>query len=221
MKYSQWVSTYKGKRTDFDGAYGVQCVDLAKLFIKKVICIEPQSIGNAIEYYNKRATELYLTTNFKWMDYKKGFDFKAGDLIVFHTPKAVKTGHIAVCTGNETGDYVETYDQNYNGKGSGMTLNKHRYDDYTHKVLGVLRPKNRKNIDVEEIIVVKKSVVYFKQYNGNSHSLVDALDSIKANYTFAYRKKIAKANGINNYIGTSGQNTSLLYKLKKGKLIKP
>ena len=29
MKFNEWVKTYNGKKTDFDGAYGVQCVDLA------------------------------------------------------------------------------------------------------------------------------------------------------------------------------------------------
>ena len=43
----------------------------------------------------------------------------------------------------------------------------------------------------------------------------------KANSTFSYRKKIAQANGIKNYIGTAAQNTELLNKLKQGKLIKP
>lgn len=62
---------------------------------------------------------------------------------------------------------------------------------------------------------------YFKKYTDDSGSIVDALKSIGATSTFTYRKKIAKANGIKTYLGTSSQNTKLLNLLKKGKLIKP
>lgn len=62
---------------------------------------------------------------------------------------------------------------------------------------------------------------YFKKYTGTTGSIVNALASIGAETSFAYRKTIAKANGITGYIGTASQNTTLLQKLKKGTLIKP
>lgn len=64
-------------------------------------------------------------------------------------------------------------------------------------------------------------VNYFTKYNGNSVSIVSALNSIGATSTFAYRKKIASANGIKLYAGTANQNTTMLNLLKQGKLIKP
>lgn len=63
--------------------------------------------------------------------------------------------------------------------------------------------------------------LYYKRYTGNSNSIVDALKSINVDSSFAYRKKIAKANGISAYLGTAVQNTKLLVKLKAGTLIKP
>ena len=39
--------------------------------------------------------------------------------------------------------------------------------------------------------------------------------------SFNYRTRIASANGIVNYMGTSVQNTYLLNLLKQGKLIRP
>lgn len=63
---------------------------------------------------------------------------------------------------------------------------------------------------------------YYKKYTGKSNSLVDALKSLKIDYSFSNRKKIAKANGIKLlYLGTSSQNIKLLNLLKQGKLIKP
>lgn len=64
-------------------------------------------------------------------------------------------------------------------------------------------------------------VSYFKKYTGTSKSVVDALKSIGATSTFAYRKKIATANGISGYIGLSSQNIKMLNLLKQGKLVKP
>lgn len=64
-------------------------------------------------------------------------------------------------------------------------------------------------------------VTYFKKYMGESKSLVDGLNSIGAQTTYAYRKKIATKNGVKSYVGTAKQNTTLLNLLKKGKLIKP
>ena len=57
-----------------------------------------------------------------------------------------------------------------------------------------------------------------KSYKGNS--FVDALKKRGVKSSMAFRKKIAKANGIKN-TGTSKQNSKLLNLMKKGKLIKP
>lgn len=66
-----------------------------------------------------------------------------------------------------------------------------------------------------------KAANYFKRYAGSSISIVTALNSIGATSTFAYRSRIAKANGISGYLGTAAQNTKMLTLLKQGKLIKP
>lgn len=67
----------------------------------------------------------------------------------------------------------------------------------------------------------KQTVKYFAKTAYTGVSLVEGLRSIGEQNTFTYRMKIAKANGIKNYIGTAAQNTELLCKLKRGELIKP
>lgn len=204
MTFDKWAKENLGKAIDYDGAYGVQCVDLAKHYIKNVLGITPQSIGNAIEYYNKRKTSAYLTVNFKWIDNTPEFVPKKGDLCVFTSKSG--NGHISVATGEGTTLYFYSYDQNYpKAKHEPMTKIKHTYTSF----LGVLRPK------------VKSTKRCFKAYSGNSGSIVDALESIGVWSDFAYRKKIATANKISNYKGTPEQNTKMLGLLKKGKLIKP
>lgn len=66
-----------------------------------------------------------------------------------------------------------------------------------------------------------KTIEYYKQYKGKSNSLVDALNSLKIDYSFSNRRKIAKINGVKGvYLGLSSQNIYLLNLLKEGKLIK-
>lgn len=217
MTYDKWVKQNIGKGIDYDGTYGVQCVDLAKHYIKNVLGITPQSIGNAIEYYNKRKTSEYLTKNFKWIDNTAEFIPKKGDLCVFTSKSG--HGHISVATGEGTTSYFYSYDQNFpKAKHEPMTKIKHSYTSF----LGVLRPKNQANIGADRTVPTQSTKTsYFKAYKGTSDSLVDALESVGAKSDFAYRKKIAQKNKITNYKGTAEQNGKLLALLKKGKLIKP
>lgn len=57
---------------------------------------------------------------------------------------------------------------------------------------------------------------YKADYEGSS--IVDALKSIGIDSSKAFRTKIAKANGIENYSGTASQNKKMLSLLKEGKL---
>lgn len=206
MTFNKWVKENLGKGIDYDGTYGVQCVDLAKHYIKNVLGVTPQSIGNAIEYYNKRKTSEYLTKNFKWIDNTAEFIPKKGDLCVFTSKSG--NGHISVATGEGTTSYFYSYDQNFpKAKHEPMTKIKHSYTSF----LGVLRPKKKKST----------SLKYFKAYKGDSESIVDALEAIGAKSDYSYRKKIALKNKIKDYKGTPEQNEKMLALLKKGKLVKP
>lgn len=62
---------------------------------------------------------------------------------------------------------------------------------------------------------------YFAKCDKDETSIVDALKSIGENSTYAARKTIASANGIDGYSGTAKQNIALLSLLKQGKLIRP
>ena len=66
-----------------------------------------------------------------------------------------------------------------------------------------------------------KKVYYFGKCNAKYTSLVDALKDQGFNSSYAYRKKVAAANGIKVYAGTAKQNIALLTLMKQGKLIKP
>ena len=71
------------------------------------------------------------------------------------------------------------------------------------------------------ITVMADNGPYFDKYEGKSYSIVDALHAVGAQYSYAYRKTIAAANGIQGYRGTAQQNLQMVELLKAGKLIKP
>ena len=83
MTFDEWACANIGKGIDYDNVYSVQCVDLVKHYVKNVLGVEPQSIGNAIEYYNKRNKSKYLTDNFVWHPNTITFVPQKGDICVF------------------------------------------------------------------------------------------------------------------------------------------
>jgi hypothetical protein len=66
-----------------------------------------------------------------------------------------------------------------------------------------------------------ESTRYFAKCKKTETSIADALKSLGENYGFAYRKRIAEANGIDEYIGTANQNIKMLSLLKNGMLLRP
>ena len=53
MTFDKFVETYDGKAIDYDGGCGVMCVDLAKLYMDKVLELTSKNIGNAEAYWNR------------------------------------------------------------------------------------------------------------------------------------------------------------------------
>lgn len=214
MNYNEFIATYNGKGTDYDGGYGVQCVDFIKLYLDKVFGIKPGAWGDAKYYWINFNKHPELVANFTRIANTPSFVPKKGDIMVWKGSLSGSDGcgHVAVCDGVGNTSYFYSYDQNWQGKAAKRV--KHNYNS----VYGVLRPKDQSKIT--GVVEVKKN--YFKKYTGTSNSIVDALKAIGATSTFAYRGKIAKANGITKvYMGYASQNTKMLNLLKQGKLIKP
>ena len=107
-------------------------------------------------------------------------------------------------------------------KGDNLTKIAKKFNTTINELVRLNNITNKNLIYVGQKLIIKNSSInFFKQYIGNSFSIVDALKSIGENSSFTNRGKIANANGITNYMGTSTQNNSLLTLLKEGKLIKP
>lgn len=106
-------------------------------------------------------------------------------------------------------------------KGDNLTNIAKIYNTTVTELVRLNNIPNKNLIYVGQILKLPSSSIYFNKYSGNSVSIVEALKSINENSSYEYRSKIANANNIKNYAGTSVQNNRLLKLLKEGKLIKP
>ena len=124
MTFDEFVKTYNGKAIDYDGGYGVQCVDLIKLYLDKVFNIKIGAIGNAEAYWNKYNSVSALNQNFERIPNTPLFIPQKGDIAVWGTGLS-KNGHVAIANGEGTTSWFNSYDQNWNGKE--MHLVRHTY----------------------------------------------------------------------------------------------
>jgi len=97
------------------------------------------------------------------------------------------------------------------GDQSGNEIRTVPYSSVMHNYQYVMRPGTSPT----------PNTTYFPRYTGTSNSIVVALAAVGADSSYAYRTKIAAANGISGYTGTAAQNTKMLNLLKAGTLKKP
>ncbi|MDD6728454.1 MAG: CHAP domain-containing protein [Eubacteriales bacterium] len=142
MTFDEFVKKYNGTKTDYDNVSGVQCVDLAKLYLDKVFGIKAGAWGNAKDYWTSFEKRDALVKNFTKIKNTPDLIPQKGDIIVWSGDISFSNdyGHIAIATGEGTTSYFYSYDQNWNGKE--MKKIKHTY----YAVYGVLRPKDKGSI---------------------------------------------------------------------------
>ena len=153
MKFSAWVKKFLGKKTDYDGMYGVQCVDLIDCYIHECLGLDKGFWGNAKYWWLNRKSSAWLKKNFDFVTptYKNG-ELKKGDI-------GIRTsgtyGHIFVIAEATKNGKVKYYDQNATGNGDKMTLREKTYNSST--VNGILRPKNQTNLKEAKVYKTVKA----------------------------------------------------------------
>lgn len=139
MSFEEFIIKYNGKKVDFDGAYGSQCVDLFRLYNKEVW-------GNPHTGAVDGAKDLVV--NYERMPLEQRFlsivpvnrDLvRAGDVAVWNATELNKYGHVAIVVGLLGDESLIVFEQD-GFKQDGAKLNI-RTDD---NLLGFLRKKSVK-----------------------------------------------------------------------------
>lgn len=109
MTLDEFVKEYEGKKVDYDGCYGAQCVDLVRLYIRLVWGLpQPKSIISAYEAYTRW---LRCGNGFEEIGWKSLTKIARGDLVVFPPTDTNLHGHIAIVLDIADGE-VLCFEQN-------------------------------------------------------------------------------------------------------------
>ena len=109
MTLDEFVKKYEGKKVDYDGYYGAQCVDLVRLYIRLVWGLpQPKNIISAYEAYTHW---LRCGNGFNEISWKSITKIARGDIIVFPPTDINTHGHIAIVLDIADGE-VLCFEQN-------------------------------------------------------------------------------------------------------------
>ena len=129
MTLQQFIDKYNGKKIDYDGFYGAQCMDLYRQYVKEVLEF-PQSPG--VEGA-KDVWDTYLKDKYTRVSNTPDGVPEAGDIVIWGIG-AGTYGHIAIFIEGTTGSF-KSFDQNW-PVGSSCHIQGHYYSN----VLGWLKP---------------------------------------------------------------------------------
>jgi cell wall-associated NlpC family hydrolase len=116
-KVDSFVNKWNGKGTDFDGAYGYQCVDLMRQFLKDVLGISSALPTSKADNYS--AYSIFANANdsrFTKIYNSPSVFPQKGDIIFFNKTSGNQSGHVAIFLSNDGSNAFTSFDQNASGK---------------------------------------------------------------------------------------------------------
>ena len=131
MTLNEFIDKYLGKKVDYDGYYGGQCVDLYRQYVEDVLGF-PQSPGVG------GASEIWGSASGKYYDFIVNglYDVpERGDIVVWDRGVGGGFGHVAIYLFGDVNSFT-SLDQNWPTLDK-VTKTKHNYTN----VIGWLHPK--------------------------------------------------------------------------------
>lgn len=100
MTLNEFVKKHADKPVDFDGAYGAQCVDLARQYFKEVwgFSQQPEGVVGAQDFFIKHFERPIQKKLCDITEYHAGVNEPpAGAVVIFKSSPNNKYGHIGIC----------------------------------------------------------------------------------------------------------------------------
>lgn len=146
MKLDDFIAKHEGKKIDFDGAFGGQCVDLYRAYLKEVLGI-PQSpkIKGAYEIWDTFDKKYFTATK----NTPAGVPSR-GDIVIWNSKAGRGFGHVAVFLHGNVHKFT-SLDQNWPTL-SKVTLTEHTYSHVT----GWLEPQLFR-LTLDRLLSISKS----------------------------------------------------------------
>lgn len=108
MVLSEFIKKYNGKKIDWDGYYGAQCVDLAEAYNREVNKVPTNIPGNACDFQWTYPRAYYTwVTNYWWTKPK------VGDIVVWRRSASLPYGHVGVISSVNGITSFYSFDQNW------------------------------------------------------------------------------------------------------------
>ena len=105
MTLTQFIKTNQGKKVDFDGKYGAQCVDLYRAYCRDVLDIQQTpAVAGANDIITKPGV-LEVTRDSALADYSRG------DVLVWDATSSNKYGHVAILVAVYNTKYFIVFEQ--------------------------------------------------------------------------------------------------------------
>lgn len=138
MYIEDFVNKYNGKKVDFDGVYGAQCVDLARQYWKEGLGI-PEHTGACST--TGGAKDLYL--DYEKMPVEKKYFNKIpaskkiliGDTAIWDSTETNEFGHVAIVIGELSNSLIVFEQNGFKQDGAKLNIRSKK------NLLGVLRAK--------------------------------------------------------------------------------
>lgn len=138
MNLKQFIAKWNGKKCDWDGYYGGQCVDLFRQYCKEVLKVpQPKPVKGAADFWEKFDQDLNLKKSFVRIPNTLTFVPKQGDVMIWKRSAGQGYGHVAIVDSANVWSFI-SFDQNWR-KISVSELTWHNY--LYPGVYGVLRKK--------------------------------------------------------------------------------
>ena len=138
MTLDVFVNKYNGKKVDFDGVFGAQCVDLARQYWKEVDEI-PEHTGACST--TGGAKDLFLDYDKMPLEKKyfkkisKNKTFVSGDVVIWDSTETNKYGHVAIYLGKLNDSLIVFEQDGFKQDGAKVTVRN------KNNLLGALRKR--------------------------------------------------------------------------------